>query len=205
REGQARSVREHLLAGLDFQDRLARFLENHDEPRAASTFALGKHQAAALITYLAPGLRFFHRGQLEGHTQRVSPHLGRAPDEPQNAVLRRFYDQLLSVLRQPVVRDGHWQLVECRPAWEGNWTHDCFLVFAWQETGSNRLIVAVNFADHQSQCHARLPFADLGGRPWRLQDQLSSACYDWNGDDLAARGLYLDMSPWQACVYVLVS
>ena len=30
-------VREHLLAGLDFQNKLARFLENHDEPRAAAT------------------------------------------------------------------------------------------------------------------------------------------------------------------------
>ncbi|WDT75913.1 MAG: alpha-amylase family glycosyl hydrolase [Candidatus Manganitrophus sp.] len=38
REGQARPVREHLWAGLDFQDRLARFLENHDEPRAAAVF-----------------------------------------------------------------------------------------------------------------------------------------------------------------------
>ena len=38
-EGHARPVREHLSAGLDFQDHLVRFLENHDEPRAASTFA----------------------------------------------------------------------------------------------------------------------------------------------------------------------
>ena len=35
----ARPVRGHLHAGLDFQDNLARFLENHDEPRAAATFS----------------------------------------------------------------------------------------------------------------------------------------------------------------------
>ena len=64
--GPARAVREHLYAGLDFQDHLARFLENHDEPRAAATFPPGKHQAAAVITFLAPGLRFFHQGQREG-------------------------------------------------------------------------------------------------------------------------------------------
>ena len=39
REGHARPVREHFHAGLDYQDKLARFLENHDEPRAAATFA----------------------------------------------------------------------------------------------------------------------------------------------------------------------
>ena len=38
REGHARPVREHLCAGLDYQNKLARFLENHDEPRAAATF-----------------------------------------------------------------------------------------------------------------------------------------------------------------------
>src|SRR5262249_7508553 len=36
--GRAAPVRDHLRAGLDYQSRLARFLENHDEPRAAATF-----------------------------------------------------------------------------------------------------------------------------------------------------------------------
>src|SRR6266581_1559535 len=66
REGHARPGREHLLAGLDFQNKLARFLENHDEPRASATFAPGMHEAAAVITFLSPGLRFLHQGQFEG-------------------------------------------------------------------------------------------------------------------------------------------
>lgn len=66
REGHARPVREHFHAGLDYQDKLARFLENHDEPRAAAAFSSDVHQAAAVITFLSPGLRFFHMGQFEG-------------------------------------------------------------------------------------------------------------------------------------------
>ena len=66
REGHARPVREHLYAGLDYQTRLARFLENHDEPRAATAFPDDVHQAAAIITFLSPGLRFFHQGEFEG-------------------------------------------------------------------------------------------------------------------------------------------
>src|SRR6185437_13102246 len=46
RDRHARPVREHLGAGLDYQNRLARFLENHDEPRAAATFASRIHEAA---------------------------------------------------------------------------------------------------------------------------------------------------------------
>ncbi len=204
REGHARPVREHFHAGLDYQNKLARFLENHDEPRAAATFSTEVHQAAAVVTFLSPGLRFFHQGEFEGRKKRISPHLVRGPQEPIDTQLKQFYDRLLAVLRQPVVRDGIWQLLECAPGWEGNWTNDCFLVFAWQSPKSPPLLVAVNYAPNQSQCHVRLPFAGLAGKNWRLQDQLGAANYEWNGDDLQGRGLYLNMAPWQAFVFSLV-
>src|SRR5262245_60501159 len=92
REQHARPVREHFLAGRDYQDKLARFLENHDEPRAAAVFAPEVHEAAAVITFLSPGLRFFHEGQFSGRKTRISPHLGRRPDEPVDAELGKFYD-----------------------------------------------------------------------------------------------------------------
>jgi hypothetical protein len=203
REHHARPVREHFHAGLDYQDKLARFLENHDEPRAAAIFPAGIHQAAAVITFLSPGLRFFHQGQFEGRRKRISPHLGRGPNEPVDQTIQSFYDRLLAVLRRPVVRDGRWRLLDCAPAWEGNWTSDCFVAFAWDRDAEDRLVVAVNFAPNQSQCHARLPFVDLAGRKWRLQDLLSSAGYDWNGDDLQSGGLYLDMPPWGVSIFSL--
>lgn len=202
RDHHARSVREHFLAGLDYQNKLARFLENHDEPRAAATFPAGIHEAAAVITFLSPGLRFFHQGQFEGRLKRISPHLGRSPNEQVNESVRGFYDRLLAVLRRRAVREGEWRLLECTPAWDGNWTWDCFLAFSWEGPGGERLVVAVNYAPNQSQCHVRLPFVSLDG-DWRLEDQLSDARYDWNGADLNSRGLFLDMAPWQAAVYVL--
>jgi glycosidase len=203
RERQARPVREHLHAGLDYQNKMARFLENHDEPRAAATFPPGIHEAAAVITFLSPGLRFFHQGQFEGRTKRISPHLGRAPNEAVDQKLERFYRRLLTLLRQPAVRDGSWQLLECTPAWDGNWTWDCFIAWVWQGKDGRRLVSAVNFAGNRSQCHVRLPFADLAGRRWRLRDQFSDAAYDWGGDDLAAKGLYLDDQAWQPRVFSL--
>jgi hypothetical protein len=65
------------------------------------------------------------------------------------------------------------------------------------------LLVVVNYAPNQSQCYVRLPFADLGGGAWRLQDQMADVGYDRDGSDLQARGLYLDASPWQASVFAL--
>ncbi|HTI51437.1 MAG TPA: alpha-amylase family glycosyl hydrolase [Planctomycetaceae bacterium] len=205
RDRQARPVREHFHAGLDYQDKLARFMENHDEPRAAATFPPGVHEAAAVITFLSPGLRFFHQGQFEGRQKRISPHLGRAPEERVDSALRAFYERLLTILRQPLVRDGLWRLLECTAAWEGNGTNDCFVAFAWERGIAERLIVAVNYAPHQSQCRVRLPFADLAGKSWRLEDQVSSARYDREGNELQSQGLFVDHGPWQACVFRLTT
>jgi hypothetical protein len=203
REGRARPIREHLYAGLEYQQKLARFLENHDEPRAAATFSPETHEAAAAIAFLSPGLRFFHQGQFEGRMKRISPHLGRGPDEPVIERSKRFYDRLLSVLRQPVVREGRWQLLECTPGWEGNWTNDCFIAFGWQLDGQSPMIVAVNYATNQSQCHIHLPYEGLSGKNWLLHDQLSGQAYPWKGDDLSARGLFVDHAPWQAAIFSL--
>jgi glycosidase len=205
REGNARSVRDHLRAGLDYQNKLARFLENHDEPRAAATFTEGQHQPAAVITFLAPGLRFFQQGQFEGRTKHISPHLNRAPDEPVNPRLKDFYRRLLDVLRLPAVREGQWQLVDCVPAWNGNGSNDAFISYAWQETRGSRLLTAVNYASHQSQCYVRLPFTDLDGRQWRLRDLLGDAIFERDGNDLQSRGLYLDVPPWQAHVFEMTA
>jgi hypothetical protein len=196
REGHARPVREHLQAGLDFQNRSARFLENHDEPRAAASFSPEMHEAAAVVTYLSPGLRFFHQGQFDGRKKRISPHLVRAPLEPADSGLQRFYTRLLAVIREPICREGQWRLLECVSAWEGNWSSDSFIAYSWDGSGADRILAVVNYAGNQSQCYVRLPFDDVGDFQWRLQDLLADVSYDRDGKDLQSRGLYLDLSPW---------
>jgi glycosidase len=203
RDGHAGPVREHLYAGLDFQDRLARFLENHDEPRAAAAFPQRVYEAAAIITFLTPGLRFFHQGQFEGRLKRISPHLVRAPIEAPNESLQGFYERLLSVLCRPTLRDGDWQLLECVPAWDGNWTLDNFLAFSWRGGSGDRILVVVNYGDHQSQCYVRPPLAGVDGRTVRFTDVMGTAIYDRADTDLAARGLYLDVPPWGYHVFEL--
>jgi hypothetical protein len=197
REGNTRSIRGHFNAGLDYQDKLVRFLENHDEPRAADAFYPDQHKAAAVITFFSPGLRFFHLGQFEGRMKRISPHLIRAPHEPLNTDLQEFYNMLLTVLKHPLVRNGRWSLFECSPAWEGNGSSDSFIAFGWQGSGDERIIVVVNYRPHSSQCYLHLPFHDLTGSTWRLHDFLSEASYDREGDELHDGGLYLDMHAWQ--------
>lgn len=193
---QAQPVRDHLRADLGFQSHLARFLENHDEPRVAATIPAPQHEAAAVITYLTPGLRFFHQGQFEGFRKRISPHLVRGPDEPTDERLSSFYQRLREVLRKPLVRDGDWWLLECAPAWHDNWTWNSFVAFVWCGRDGSRLLVVVNLAPHRSQCHVQLPFADLGGGQFRLVDLINAAVYDRVGDQLAGKGLFVDLPEW---------
>jgi hypothetical protein len=201
REAHTTAVREHFYAEPGYQDKLARFLENHDEPRIASVLEQKQHEASAIITFFSPGLRFFHQGQFEGRKKRISPHLVRGPREEPDAVTQQFYTQLLSVLKKPLFRDGQWRLLNCVPAWEGNETSNDFLAFAWEGSGGERALIAVNYAPHDSQCYVQLPFSELNGKLIRFRDLFSTAVYDRDGDGLSARGLYLDMPGWNYHVF----
>ena len=203
REGHARPVRDHFRADINFQRKSARFLENHDEPRAAATFPSGTYQAAAVLTYLCPGLRFFHQGQAEGYTKRIPVHLGRGPSETANPEMQQFYDRLLCCLRHPSVREGEWQLLECTPAWGGNGTWDGFICFAWHSHDWPSLIVVANYAPNQSQCYLHLPFGEIAGKEMCLRDLMGPAVYDRNGDEILSQGLYLDLPAWGCNVFEL--
>jgi hypothetical protein len=195
-EGDIPKLRDHLHAHMDFQEHSARFLENHDEPRAAATFSLEKHKAAAVITFLCPGLRFLHQGQLEGAKIRLPVHLCRRPLEPVDEELRAFYRSLLACLRNPGLREGMWTLLDCRPAWDGNWTHESFVAQGWRGDLGDRFVIVVNFSDHQSQCYVSPPFSDLVGERWTLRDLLSDITYKREGGGLVEPGLYLDLPAW---------
>ena len=197
----ATPARDHLRAAPDFQDRSLRFLENHDEPRAAAAFEEPVHRAAAAITFLVPGMRFFHEGQFEGRKVHVSMHLGRRPAEPVVESIKAFYDRLLAVLRRPEIREGAWQLCECRQAWSGNPTHEQFVAMTWDQ-GSARVLAVVNYGPSQGQCYVTpsLPgLADDGAQI--LTDLLGDARYERDGRGLATEGLYLDMPAWGAHVF----
>jgi glycosidase len=200
--GDARPVREHLRATPEFQERSARFLENHDEPRAAAVFASEQERAAAVIAFLAPGLRFFHEGQLEGRKVHVSMHLGRRPPEQPDRDLRAFYGRLLAALARDEVHEGDWRLCEVRPAWTDNPTWDRYVVMAWERPGGGRLLAAVNYGPTQGQCWAEVPFAGLRGEVV-FRDLLGVERYVRDAGDLASKGLYLDLPAWGRNVFAV--
>ena len=127
----AESVRLHLCADLAYQEKLVRFIENHDEPRAVSAFSPAKKAAAVTIATI-PGAKLFHEGQFEGRKVRLPVFLGRRPFEARRLRPPGLLPQLLAATNTEALRDGEWRLCE-RSGWPDNQT---FLnLVAWSLAG----------------------------------------------------------------------
>lgn len=190
----ATGVRDHLRGtAVDCQSHLARFVENHDERRAADLFGPRRSRAAATIALALPGLRLLHQGQIEGCSLKVPVQLGRCLAEPPNLSMKEFYDRLLTALRHPVFHEGSWELLVPLAASDDNPSHRNFVAFQWKLQDEYRLVV-VNLAGGASQCFLPLANPALAGEQWVLDDLLNPAVlYTRQGSELVGRGLYLDM------------
>jgi hypothetical protein len=188
----AEAVHGHLTAQVAYQQRLVRFIENHDEPRASAAFSPEKVHAAAVTALTQTGARLVHDGQLEGRTVKLPVFLGRRPHETADVDLRAFYEKLMAALEDRVFRDGEWQLGESS-GWDGNDAWQSLVVWGWR--GESRKLVVVNLGCEASSGHVSLPWDDLRGRVWQLDDAASGERYERSGDDLRD-GLYIALGPW---------
>jgi glycosidase len=195
----ADAVHGHLTAEHGYQQKLVRFVENHDEPRAAATFSPEQARAVAVATLTQTGARLVHEGQLEGRRVQLPVFLARRPDEPVDAELKDFYARLFEALRDRVFRSGDWQLGE-RSGWPGNDTWQNLVVWGWR--GDSRKLVVVNLGGEAASGHISLPWDELRGRAWRLDGAAGDEHYERSGDDLRD-GLYVAVDPWYWQVFDL--
>jgi len=70
-----------------------------------------------------------------------------------------------------------------------------------KNSSGKKLLATVNFSNQPAQCYVRLPFAGLAGQSWQLRDWLGTDVYHREGNDLNARGLYLNVPSWQCHVF----
>jgi hypothetical protein len=196
----ADAVRRHLGAGLDYQRRLVRFIENHDEPRAAAALADGRDRAAAVAIATLPGATLWHDGQLTGRRVHLPVFLARRPAEPVDASLRGFYDRLLAAADP--VRHGDWTLLDCH-GWPDNHTARDLLSWAWHDDDATHVVV-VNMSGRHSQARIPLPWP-VGGHDWRLTDVLNVQVFERPGAELQDPGLYVDLPPWGTHLLALTS
>ena len=197
REGHARPVREHLLAGLDYQDKLARFLENHDEPRAAATFAprhargRGRHHVSvAGPAVLPPGPV---RGPPQAHLAAPGPRAaGAAPTQRCSSSTTGSWR--CSGSRPCAMASGACS--SACPAWDGNWTCGVLhrLVLARLRTASGG---CGGQLCREPEPVLRASAVSRAGRPaGAAQGSDGARQLRSDGSELVSRGLYLDLPPW---------
>jgi hypothetical protein len=177
-----------------------RFLENHDEPRAAARFDLPQHRAAAAWLLGLPSVRLLQEGGREGRKIRTPVQLTRRMKEEPDDNVRRLYDLLLRALKSPIVRRGHWQLLSPRAAWSGNESHHRILGQSYEHKG-RMICIFVNSSDARSQCWVHPGLSSPVGSEVVMRDLLSDKVYVRDGIALMLRGLYLDMGPWEAQIF----
>ena len=188
------SLRAHLRAGHDYQDRLMRFIENHDEPRAEAAFGPQRHRTTAAAILTLPGAVLLHEGQSEGRRVKLPVQLGRRPAEAPDMDLQRFYDALLPASHRETLRNGEWALCETT-GWPDNASHGNLLAWCWRGV-SDRQLVVLNYSDAPAQGRIQIPWAELDGREWDLRDAWTGAVFRRGGTELQNEGLFVDLPPW---------
>lgn len=197
--GSGEGVMQHLGAGLDYQEKLVRFVENHDEPRAAHELG-ARARAAAVAVATLPGARLFHEGQFEGRKVRLPVFLGRRPEEPVEPGLPGFYRKLLAEAGEAVYRDGAFATCEIG-GWRDNRSCRNLAAWCWKLGASRaegrdddvRRLVIVNLGTERSQALVRVPWPELAERVWKLEDVLDGSRFDRSGADMAGPGLFVEL------------
>lgn len=154
-------VRALLSADAAFGPRLLRFIENHDEARAAVVFG-ARQRAAAIAALTLPGGRLVHDGQQTGARIRLPVQLGRFPVEPEDRQLIHFYRVLLQLVAEEVFHTGNWSLW-APPGADADATS--VLGWTWTLDADVRLVL-VNLADTEATVVIDIPLA----QPRRLGD-----------------------------------
>lgn len=193
----------HVL-GLGRENaRRAHFLENHDEPRAPVAIPADLHRAAALLTLGLPGMRFLHDGQLEGRRTFARIQLSRRLVEASDVDVARAYANLLADVGESAVGRGEGRVLTPQPAWPDSEAWRSFVLVQWRvpDRPDRFDLVVVNLAAQRAQCTVPLEAPGLGGHRWTLVDRLGPERWTRDGDELAQRGLYLDVAPRAAQLF----
>ena len=152
----------------------------------------------------APGLRFYHHGQLEGRRARVTVQLGAMADEPADDRIVAFYDRLLQVSGEAAFHAGEWRLLEVAAA--GDDTHADLAAWRWQHERA-LWVVAVNLGARTAQGHVRLN-DDLApaAASFVFDDRLNDRRYPWPRSGLeSAGGLYVRLEKGGSHIFHVVT
>ena len=194
------SVKNHLKSDLDYQKKLLRFIENHDEPRAISTFGPEASKAAAVVAYTLPGASLIFEGQTYGSKIRLPVQLGRGPVEEKEENIMKFYDKLLRVFPGRGFKEAEWSMCRTELIDQNDDTYNNIIAYQWLFE-DQMLLIAVNYSSISSKAHIRTNNINYGVSSWRFTDLLGEGEYIYKGEDIDKHGLYIELDSWRSHIF----
>jgi hypothetical protein len=201
--GSADEVRGHLRASPEYQWKLARFIENHDEPRSLEAFG-ARVEVAAVVMSTLPGMRFYYDGQFEAQRVHAPVQIGVVCDQPTasgDARIVEAYRRLLDIVDAPVFHEGDWRLCEITT---GDGASQELIAWRWRAGGELRLVV-VCLGSHTAHGHVDVASELPAGEAFVFEDLLDGRRYPRSRADLAAGGLYVRLDAGRAHIFKILA
>ncbi len=198
------TVRDHLLAASNFQRRLVRFIENHDEERALAAFGLNRSQASAALMTTLPGAKLLHEGQFEGRRIKLPVQLGRRPKENVVEELVDFYRRLTAQVQDAAYHDGTFMMLATNPFLGNDTGHEEIISYVWTLDEDWRIVV-VNFCDQFVKGRIILPRPTFAGlSTWQFADVMNGGDPVLHiGDDLLTSGFPVELPAYGVKIFTV--
>lgn len=203
-EGNVEGLYAHFSAHPDFLKRNVRFIENHDEPRAASSFGIERSRPAAVLIATTPGALLLHDGQFTGHRIKLPVQIGRKTNEVEHDALKRFYLRLLEERQHDIYRYGEWTLFRRQSAGAGYQGHQNIIAYGWHMADEYRLIIA-NLSNSWSQALVDLSPWDGLINDYEIQayNVLTQSYATHSPEEWLNNGLYVELDSYHVKLYKL--
>lgn len=188
----------HLKADINFQKKLTRFIENHDEQRSCKIFGKEKIEAVAVLFATLPGMKLYHQGQLEGNTVKIPVQLRRVLREETDSAVNQLYQKLLSITSQEIFRDGEWQLRDVH-LMSGDGKAQ-LIAYTWQY-GDRKKLIAVNLSSSPARGSVHLGTLISREKAYTVIDELNGESYARTGIELDSSGMIVIRGPYTAHIF----
>ncbi|MFH0924872.1 MAG: alpha-amylase family glycosyl hydrolase [bacterium] len=188
-------VKLQLTASLDYQKRLIRFLENHDESRSTEVFSRNKLRATIILLSTLPGMKLYYNSQLEGKKIKVPVQLIRVNHEEPDQEITVFYKKILSLTKGEIFQIGEWELNEISPIHDNSAQN--LIAFSWRLDSQIKFIV-INLDKGLSQGRISLKNYLAYNKDYTLYDELNMQKYLRNGKEMCELGLHVILEGYGA-------
>jgi hypothetical protein len=198
RDKNVDDVRWRLSANADDQSRLARFLENHDEPSTKDAFGTQRLSSVAALMSTLPGMRFYYRNEVEGCTAHTPISLRAHANEQGDPACSAVFAKVLGITNDLAFHEGEWKLLDAVDTGDG--TANNLLIYEWKLRSVWKL-VAINLKEFRCCAWIRIEGAFSETGDYVFYDQLHDVRYLRKAEELRQTGLFIGLDAYQAHLF----